>query len=792
MKIPIEWLKEYISFKNKPKDIAEKLTLSGIEIESITHESFEKVIIGEIIDIKKHPQADKLQIASVNIGPKLLQIVCGANNIEIGQKVPVALVGATLGEMEIKKATIRGVESEGILCSETELSISDNHTGIMILDPRAKIGAKLVTALDIGGIVLDAEINPNREDLLSILGIARELKVILGQKIKEPKLDFSEVITKTSDYIKVDVANFNLCPRYIARVVEINEICESPEWIQDRISACGIRPINAVVDITNYVMLEYGQPLHAFDGEKIEGKKIIVRPARGGEKIQTLDGVDRKLKVENLVIADSKKPIAIAGVMGGTNSEVDLSSKIIVLESAKFNKVSVRRTGNSLTLRTEAVLRFEKEVPFDLPEIAVERVCTLLQEVCGAKVYKGQLDIYKEKTKPRKVTLDISKVEKILGIKIAKEKILNILKSLGFLLKESKNQTFSFLVPWWRLDISIPEDLIEEIARIYGYDKIPKTLPSGELPVFAENWDLLWSNNLKKTLVDLGFFEVYTYSFIGKSLLEKAGVLNNNYVEIKNPITPEQAYMRQALTPSLLEVASKNLVNFDQFKIFELAKIYYSKKNSFIEEKRINGLVVSKREDAFFETKDVIKMLLQNLGIFYEHNSIQIEPPAKEIISKESVFHAGRVAQLRINNEFIGLFGEANSQILEKFNIKKRVGLFSLSLEKLLNYATTGRTYTPVSKFPSSRFDLAIVVNKDVPEVKIRKAIIASSLNLLYKIELFDIYSGKQLGKDKKNLAYHLTLQSQNHTLEEKEINNVRTKIISSLKNNFKAEIRER
>jgi phenylalanyl-tRNA synthetase beta chain len=793
MRIPLEWLKEYINIKISLQKLADKLTMSGTEVESLNYgRDFENIVAGEIINIKKHLNASKLQIAGVNIGNKTIQIVCGATNIEVGQKVPVALVGAQLGEFEIKKTNIRGIESEGIICSEAELGFSDDNSGIMVLDPRAKVGSNISSALEIGGVVLDAEITPNRGDLLSILGIARELGSVLNQKVKEPEIVLNDQSSnKIKDNLKVEIKDFNLCPHYVTRMLELAEIPESPKWLQDRISSYGIRPLNAVVDITNYVMVETGQPLHVFDSQKIKDQKIIVRKAKYGEKIKTLDGVERKLSRENTVIADSEKPIAIAGVMGGANSEVDLSTKFIVLESAKFNKVNTRRTGNSIALRTEAVLRFEKEVPFELQEIALNRACQLLQQICGAKIYKGKIDLYKNKPKQKNQALQIKKVEKVLGIKIAENKIIKILKSLGFQLVKENKGVYNFLIPWWRIDVTIPEDLIEEIARIYGYDKIPDTLPGSPVPKLTENRDIKWLNVIKNSLVSLGFDEINTYSFLSEELLKKVNSTSKDFLKIDNPLTPDHEYMRQSLIPNILEITSKNIKNFDHFKIFEIAQIYLSTKNKLPkEERRIVGSVVGEGDNSFYAAKNIVNIILQGLGIFYNNGEIEISPIKPDVSS--NIFHLGRTARLKINGQLIGLFGEVDSRVLTNFSIKKRIGLFDLNLDELINFATLNRKYMHISKYPPSRLDLAIIINKKILEAEIKQTIVKTAGNILYKIDLFDIYTGSQLKKGKKSLAYHLTLQSCTHTLSEKELNGIRLKIIKALRNKHKAEIREK
>lgn len=795
MKIPIEWLKEYIEIKANPQELSERLTISGTEIEGLSHKSFERVIVGEIINIKKHPQVDDLQVADVDIDSKVITVVCGAKNIEKGQKVPVALPGAKLGEQEITKRKIYGVVSEGMLCSEANLSLSDNHSGIMILDPRVKIGTNLTSILNVPDLILEAELTPNRGDLLSILGIARELKALYNLSLKEPEINFSEdSFLKTKDFLQVEVKDFILCPRYIAKIIEVPEINESPLWLQNRLASCGIRPINAVVDITNYVMLEMGQPLHAFDGEKIIGKKIIVRRAKNNEVIETLDGIKRILNKENLVIADKRKPIALAGVMGGINSEVDLKSKIIVLEAANFDKTNIRRTGNKYALRTEAVLRFEKGLPFELPEVALKRACYLLQKICQAKIYQGTIDLYQKRSTTKIIKINYPKIKEFLGVEIKPRKIEEILTSLGFKLIKKEKDFYSFQTPWWRTDISIWQDLTEEIARIYGYNKIPSNINHSPILNFNNNYSIRWINQLKNTLTSLGFYEIYSYSLIGQDLYKKINcqLQERQFIKIKNPLSSDQEYLRPSLIPNLLEIVSKNSTNYESFKIYEVSKVYSKNDNKFLEERLISGILSEQKGKIFYLTKGIVKLLLQSLGLFYNSSlNLKFLPPKKKNFYPEYIFERSKVVQILINNEEVGFLGEIKPQVLDSFDIRKiKIGGFILNLDIVLKYASNCRYYKPISKFPPSKFDLAIIVDREIYESEIRKLIVDITGKLLFSIKLFDLYTGKQIPSDKKSLAYRITLQSPDHTLNETEVEKVRNKIINQLEKKFKAKIR--
>ena len=601
MRIPLSWLKEYVDVKVSAKELSDKLTMSGTENEILRAEkgSFEGVIVGEIKEIIKHPNADRLQVTKTSIGKETLQIVCGASNIEVGQKVPIALVGTQIGEFEVKEVEIRGVKSHGMLSSEAELGISDEHTGIMILDPRVKTGEDLASALNIGDTTLEAEITPNRGDCLSMIGIAREVAVVTGQKVRFPEVKITEVKEKTSDVVSVDIKDKELCRRYVARVIKDIKIDPSPKWMQDRLAASGVRPINNIVDVTNYVMLEMGQPLHAFDADKVSSGKVIVRKAKKNEKIKTLDGVERKLDMNDLVISDNEKAIALAGVMGGANSEVTEDTKTVILESANFHPVSVRKTALRLALRSESSSRFEKGLPLTLAEEAADRAAFLLAEIAGGKVLAGKVDAGEKKDRQRKVSLRFGEFESFLGKDISMGRAISILESLGFEVINKNKERVELIVPDWRIDVSIEEDLLEEVARIYGYDKVPSTSPEGALPRYERNKNVEISKEIRDIMTALGFLEVYSYSFTSK---EKANMYrkSNDLVKIINPLSETQEYMRADLLGSMLDVVVKNKNNINNLKIYEIASIYQKKGQGSKEEPKINILITGKNEEDVF------------------------------------------------------------------------------------------------------------------------------------------------------------------------------------------------
>lgn len=757
MRIPINWLKEYVDMKLSVKELSDKLTMSGTENEILENSgNFDGIVVGEILEIHKHPNADKLQVTKTSVGKDVLQIVCGAPNIEVGQKVPVALVGTQIGEFEIKEAELRGEKSYGMLCSESELGISDDHSGIMILDPRAKAGDSLANALNIGETVLEAEITPNRGDCLSMIGIAREVAVVTGQDLKLPVSKIQEAKERVFDMLSVEIKDKELCRRYMARIIKNVKIGDSPKWMQERLSSSGVRPINTVVDVTNYVMLEMGQPLHAFDAEKISGGKIIVRKAEKGEKIETLDGVSRELDINDLVIADAQKAVALAGVMGGASSEVRKNTTTIVLESANFHPTSIRKTALRLALRSESSARFEKGLSLKLTSEALERAAALLAEVSDGKILAGKIDEGERNDKEKRVTLRFEKLKTFLGQDIQAKDAVGILERLGFEVKGKNKEGAETSVPHWRLDASIEEDLLEEIARIYGYENIPSTLPQGQMPVYEKNEKIEVSKKIREVLTAIGFFETYSYSFTNQ---EKANLLKkeDKLVKIANPLSQEQEYMRTDLLGSMLDVASKNK-DVSVIKIYELASIYIEKG----ETQKLSILVAGKDEDESFQiAKGAMDLMFSRLNI-------------ENIHYKEGAVFS--------KNEQLGLFVIKGSETLNKFKIKSKAACFVeldlMTLSKLM----VSKKFTNIPKFPGSQRDLTFELDEEVLVNDVYVKIDEIKSPIRTKSEVIDVYRGKGLALDKKSVSIRFTYQAMDRTLTDKEVDEDQSKIVSQIK----------
>lgn len=766
MRIPLNWLKEYVDIKIPTRELSDKITMSGTENEILKAEegSFEGIVVGEIIEIEKHPNADKLQVTKTSVGKETLQIVCGAPNIEVGQKIPVALVGATIGEFEIKEAELRGVKSYGMLCSESELGISDDHTGIMVLDPRAKVGNNLSSALNIGETVLDADVTPNRGDCLSMVGMAREVAVVTGQKLKMPIVKIQESKGKASDLLSVEIKDKDLCRRYMGRVIENVKIGPSPRWMQDRLSASGVRPINNVVDVTNYVMLETGQPLHAFDADRILGGKVIVRKAKKGERIETLDGVSRELIPNDLVIADIDKAVAIAGVMGGANSEVTDKTKTIVLESANFHPTAIRRTALRLALRSESSSRFEKGLSLKVTEEALERAASLLAEVADGEILGGKVDVGEKKDKEKKISLNFEKIKSFIGEDIASDKAISILESLDFKTIKKDKKSADFVVPQWRLDVSIEEDLLEEVARIYGYDKIPVTLPEGILPRYEENDKVEISKKIRNILTATGFFEAYSYSFTSK---EKAGLYrkNENPIKIANALSQEQEYMRLDNLGSMLEVVSRNkdYKTGSIQKIYEISSVYLLKGEVY----KVSGtLYGGNGNEVFRQAKGTLDKVFEEFRI-------------KNIVYRKD---ADKSAKILSGQKELGYFVILDSEDISSFKLKsKRICFFELDLITLIG-STQDKKFNSIPKFPGSERDLTFVLDEEVTISQIYEIINTIKSEIRNKVEIVDIYRGKGLPATQKSVSLRFRYQSWERTLADKEIDDDQVKIIKKVK----------
>ena len=643
---------------------------------------------------------------------------------------------------------------------------------------------------------LDIDIKPNRAgDCFSHLGIAREIAAILNLNFQLPETKIKEdKKLKLKDFIRVEVVGRGTCQRYTAKVITGVKIGNSPEGIKARLKVCGLRPINNIVDIANYVMLETGQPLHAFDGEKLEGKKIIVRFAKEGEKITTLDGEKYNLDDDILVIADSQKPVAIAGIKGGKLPEIDKKTKIVVLESANFNPQVIRRGSRKLNLKTDASLRFEHGIDPNLTEFGISRAAYLIQKIAKGKVIKGSIDIYPKKTIAKRINLDLSYLKSLLGVEISRPRIVDILKKLEFKIVHSPKESlrlptgqakFNILtveVPTFRLDIFLQEDLIEEVGRIYGYEKIPVLFPVSALIPPKKNYEIFWEETTKNILKEAGFSEVYNYSFISEK--DKNIFGNNNLIELENPLSVDFKYLRASLIPNLLKNIQKNQKKAAKIKIFELGKIFRKNKEKLEEKRMLTATILG---EEFYQLKGVVDLLLNKIGIsdvWYDN----YKPTPEE--SKLSLWHSKKCAEIKIGQEEVGFLGEMSDKISETLKLSQKVVLFDLDFEKLAKLASEEHEFRPIPKYPSAVRDLAILVPPQVKVEEVLNVIEITGGTLVRDIDLFDIYEGEELPEGKKNLAFHLIYQAQDRTLSSKEIDQLHQKIIKTLESEPEWQVR--
>ncbi|MDO5708084.1 MAG: phenylalanine--tRNA ligase subunit beta [Andreesenia angusta] len=799
MFVPVKWLKDYIDIEDYDiRKLADKLNETGSHVESIesVDKGVEKVVVGRIEEIEKHPDADKLIITKIDIGEEeLLQIVTGANNVKEGDLVPVALVGAKLpGGIKIKKGKLRGVESFGMLCSAAELGYSDSvipklyRDGIHILQENYEIGKDIREVFGLNEEIIEFEITPNRPDCLSILGMARELGATIEQKIKYPDMEVKEEEDDIKDYFnELIVEDKDLCNAYYARVIKDVKVEESPLWLQTRLMEAGMRPLNNIVDITNYVMLELGQPLHAFDLDKLEDKKIIVKRAENGDVFKTLDDVERKLDDSMLMINDGKNQIAIAGVMGGLDSEVTEDTKTILLESASFNPKSVRLTSKKLGLRTEASTRFEKGLDPNLAKIAGDRVCELIEEINAGKVVKGNFFEYGQLPEPKEIRVKLEKIDDLIGQKIDRDRILNMLNYLEIESKIEGEEVISN-IPTFRTDISIPVDIIEEIARIYGFDNIETKPLSGVITRGRKSCIRNKQDWAKDLLTSMGLNEIMTYSFVSPSQFDKLNISENSvmrkYVKIRNPLGEDYSVMRTTLLGNMMDVLVRNSrYGIPSIGVYEIGNIFIPNEipvKTIPKEKRVLSIGMYGDGD-FFTMKGIIDELLEKMGIEgYEYVREENNP----------TFHPGRAASIVCENYYLGEFGEVHPDVQENYGLKNRVYMAELDFNRLFFLKGGVHKYKPLAKYPSISRDIALLVDKEIMVKEIEKIIRENGGELVKRVELFDVYEGDQIDNDKKSVAYSIEYNSEEKTLTDEELTPIHQKVLDALEKELDAHLR--
>lgn len=800
MKASIEWLKEYSDIDVSATELGDILTMTGSKVETIEQKGndIKNVVVGKILEIEKHPDADKLVVTKVDVGTEKLQIVTGANNIKVNDIVPIAKDGSELpGGVKIKKGQLRGIDSCGMMCSvgELNLSVADYPNqiehGIMILDKSLEkdLGKDIVEVLNLKEDIIDFEITPNRPDCLSIEGLGRETAVSLGQKFKNPRKDIDELKVedkKELEGLRVDIEDPDLCYRYIARVVKNVKIGPSPEWMVRRLKACGVRSINNIVDITNYVMLEMGQPIHAFDINSIEGKHITVRRAKKGEKITTLDEHERNLDENDLVISDEKKAVAIAGVMGGLNSEIEKDTETVVFESAVFNGGNIRKTAKKVGLRTESSSRFEKGLSAENALRAVNRAVQLVEIIGAGEVVDGKIDVYPTKQKMNEIKLDVDRINHLLGTNITKQEMINILEKLEIHVKDDVA-----IAPYFRMDLEFVADLAEEVVRIYGYDKLETTLIQADTTLGIRNKEQNIEKKIKEVLVNSGLSEIYTYGFVSDKDLEKSNIseeLKEDAIIVQNPLSDEYRLMRPTTIPSMMQILAINANKKNQeAKLFDISRNYKNNQNQVengevpLQENILTIGMYGKDVD-FYTLKGILENILEAIGV----NRYDVE---KE--TKNESYHPGRCANIKVGIDTIATLGEVHPEVLDNYGIEKRAYLLEANITKLVKYARNNKKYVEVPKFPAVERDIAMIVDEEIQVGQIEKIITKKGKKLLESLQLFDIYRNEKIGENKKSVAYSLIFRDKNKTLSDEEINKTMESIIEELEKVLGAELRK-
>ncbi|MGF9963428.1 phenylalanine--tRNA ligase subunit beta [Bacillus rhizoplanae] len=806
MFVSYRWLQEYVDIKDvTAQELADKITKSGIEVEGVEvlNKGVKGVVVGHVLECEKHPEADKLSKCLIDIGEEEpVQIICGAPNIAKGLKVPVAKVGAVLpGNFKIKKAKLRGEASHGMVCSLQELGIDgklvakDYAEGIFIFPSDAEVGADALEILNLHDEVLELGLTPNRADCLNMLGVAYEVAAIYGREVKLPAADLQEAAEKTSDYISVSVEATEQNPLYIAKMVKNVKVGPSPIWMQTRLMAAGIRPISNVVDITNYILIEYGQPLHAFDYDKLGSKEIVVRLAQEGEKMTTLDDQERTLQVHHLVITNGTKALAVAGVMGGANSEVDNDTVNVLIESAYFAGQTVRRTSKDLGLRSESSARFEKGIDPTRTFEAIQHAAALMAKYAGGEALEGVVEVDHLQVEERTVSVTVEKINRVLGTDISANQVSTIFTNLKFPFTEVEG-TFHVNVPARRPDITIPEDLVEEVGRLYGYDHIPSTLPTGTITRGKLTAAQTKRRKVRRYLEGAGLYEAITYSLTSAEKAKQYMVESNEKtpVNLALPMSEERSQLRLSLVPQLLEaVAYNNARKVDNVALYEVGSVFLPTVEGELpkEEQHLAGVMTGlalhhqwqgeKKVVDFFVMKGVLEGLFNVLGVA---KSITYVP------AKREGMHPGRTADIVLDGENIGFIGQLHPEAQKQLDVKETY-VFELSLAKVFAAEAEETYYTTIPRFPSMTRDMAVVVAKEVKAGEMKQTIAEAGGELLKEVTLFDLYEGEKMEEGKKSLAFSMNYFDPERTLTDEEVTEAHSRVLAAVEEKFGAELRK-
>lgn len=809
MHASIKWLNDYVSITEAPEILADQLTMAGIPVASVDSlgQNIQNVVTGKVIEVNPHPAADRLSVCKINIGENKVTIVTGATNVRAGQIVPVALEGARLPSGKaIEAAELRGVMSQGMLCSAEELNLDakiiapELREGIYILPAETAVGIDIQTALGLDDTVLEFELTPNRADCFSVIGLAREVAVLTNTTVKKPMLALQEQgENKASALATVTITEPALCSRFAARILQNVKVAPSPVWMQHRLQAAGMRPINNIVDVTNFVMLEMGQPMHAYDYSLLARHSITVRKANPGEKLTTLDGVKRELHPETLVIADAVQAVGIAGVMGGLATEVTAATQTVLLEAAAFQGASVRRSSRALGLRSEASGRFERGVDTANITRALDRAAKLLEDMGACKVCPGIIDNYPGITLPRQVVFTAKQINAFLGTEIPQATMVDILRRLEFEL-DVQGERITVTVPTWRSDVTGPADISEEVARIYGYNKVPTTTPSGRMTRGSQSYTQSIADRLKSSLAGIGFTETISFSFMHPNTLAKLNYTGDSHlyqgIEIRNPITDEFPWLRTTLLGGIMDVLVRNLSRKNEdLKIFELGAVYQPEQLPLQdlpnEPLMLCGALCGRRTEVawnqpqqavdFYDAKGAVEELLANLGI------TQYTVKAGEHPS----LHPGKTAIFTIGDETVATVGELHPKVQAAFGINRKVYVFEIPVKAVVNQTRLIGKYEQLPKFPAIARDLALVLPVSVPASQVTDVIVENGGSLLADVKLFDVYTGEQVPDGYRSLAYSLVFRAVDRTLTDVEVETHHKNILVHLEKTLSAKLRD-
>ncbi|MGD9568013.1 MAG: phenylalanine--tRNA ligase subunit beta [Sedimentibacter sp.] len=797
MLVPIKWMKQYVDINTDDKTLSDKLTLTGSHVDAVIDYTKEvvNVVTGKIVELVKHPNADKLVVTQIDINKGApVQIITGAKNVKEGDVVPVCLEGAVLPNgLKIGKTNFRGLPSYGMMCSYEELGFDDKvipkeaRDGIAILPPDTELGKDIKEILELDGSALEVEVTFNRPDCLNIVGMARETAATLGTKFKFPEIEIKHAQGNINEYFNaVEIEDEELCSRFYAKVIKDIKIGSSPLWMQRTLMDAGMRPINNIVDVTNFVMLELGQPLHAYNLEALEGRKLVARRAKKDEKIVTIDQNERSLDENMLVIADGEKPACIAGVMGGYYSEINEDTRIMVLESANFNPKSIRETSKKLGMRSEASARNEKPMGYVMVELASKRACQLIEMIGAGTVVDGYLEAGRSEYVPPVVTLRPHRVKWLLGKDIPVDDMLKYLNTLEIESTFDGEKIIS-KIPYFRTDIEQEADLIEEVGRIYGFENIPSQPLLGSTRVGRKSDKRNLEDFIKTILCGMGLYEITTYSFISPKSYDNINVTEDsplrNYVRILNPLGEDFSSMRTTLIPNMMEVVQRNSNRgVDDAKLYEVGSIFVPKDQPVQQEplEKLKLCIGMYGNYDFYDLKGIIEGVSSRLGI-----TVSLKP-----VQDNSTFHPGRTASMMINGDCIGIFGEASMQTLLNYGLDHKVYLAELDVEKLLEYKNANWKYAALPKYPAMVRDIAVIVKDEILAGDMIEIIKAANPYLIESVKIFDLYKGEHIEEGYKSIAFSVTYRNKERTLKDKEVENIHNKILHDLGKKFDAKLR--